>query len=453
MPLERKLERKLLWSGDEGYEQARRHAVWNGRKPARRPAGIVLAEDADDVAVAVRLAKERGLQVSVRAGGHSTSAAGLREGALLVDVSRLASMDIDPLARTAVVGPGVLGQDLDMALDPLKLFFPHGHCSSVAVGGFLLGGGLGWNWRAYGPGCVLVRAVDVVTADGEAVRADESQNSDLYWAARGAGPGFFGVVTAFHLELRPRPAVIKATAHNYPLAMRGEILGWLHGIRHEMSPIVDPSLCVTQHVARSPDGPTMLLGLFAFADSEREAEEALAPFTNAPLREKALWRIDPAVVGGMQDLTGVDDLYPAGLRYSHDNIMSNASASALVPALEAALTSLPTPRSHVNWLNLAGSPELPDMAFSLLGDTMVELVTVWDDPSQDADMHAWVIDHARQLEPVTMGNQMSADSMASRGLGPDAYFAADALSRLEALRDRWDPDRRFVSFLLGRDTL
>jgi hypothetical protein len=109
-------------------------------------------------------------------------------------------------------------------------------------------------------GCVLVRAVDVVTADGEVVRADESQNSDLYWAARGAGPGFFGIVTAFHLELQPKPAVIKATTHNYPLAARGEILSWLHGIRHEMAPIVDQALYITQHVTRSSDGPTMMLG-------------------------------------------------------------------------------------------------------------------------------------------------------------------------------------------------
>lgn len=448
MTLEGELEPKLLWPGDERYERARDEAVWNGRKPGRRPAGIVLAEDTADVAAAVRLAKERGLQVSVRAGGHSTSAAGVREGALLVDVSRLRSIHVEVRTRTAAVGPGVLGRDLDVTLDPLGLFFPHGHCSTVAVAGFLLGGGLGWNWRAYGPGCVLVRAVDVVTADGEVVRADESQNSDLYWAARGAGPGFFGVVTAFHLELQPKPAVIMAAVYNYPLAARGELLGRLHEIRHEIPPIVDQSLSVTQHVTNSPDGPTMLLAAVAFADSEREAREALVPFTNAPLREKAIWCIDGARMGSVQDLTSVDDLYPTGLRYAHDNIMSNASASALVPALDAALDSLPTPRSHVNWMNLAGFPELPDMAFSLLGDILIELVTVWDDPSQDTEMRAWVIDHVRRLEPVAMGSQVGADAMAERGVGPGAYFSPGALSRLESLRDRWDPDRRFPSFLL-----
>ncbi|MFK0159943.1 FAD-binding oxidoreductase [Streptomyces sp. NPDC090493] len=449
MTLEGRLGRKLLWSGDDGYESARRAAVWNGRKPPRRPAGIVLAEDADDVVTAMLLAGERALQVSVRAGGHSTSAAGVRDGALLVDVSRFTAVNVDVRARTAVVGPGVLGQDIDSVLDPLGLYFPHGHCSSVAMGGFLLGGGLGWNWRAAGPGCALVRAVDVVTADGETVRADETRNSDLYWAVRGAGPGFFGVVTAFHLEILPKPAVIRVAAHNYPLEVAEEILGRLYGIRHETAPIVDQSLFVTQHVTNSPHGPTMLLGTFAFAESEREADEALAPFVNAPLRNKAIWGVDGMPVAGLGDLTMTDDLYPAGLRYAHDNVLSNASADALAPALAPAFATLPTPRSHINWVNLSGFPELPDMAFSLSGDTLIELVTVWDDSEQDARMQSWVTDHARGLEPLAVGGQLSSDSMASRGLAPDAYFTADALSRLNTLRDHWDPAHRFVSFLLS----
>ena len=446
MTLDGQLERKLLWSDDEDYEEARRDAVWNGRKPPRRPVGIVLAEDVDDVVAAVRLAKERGLQVSVRAGGHSFSAAGIREGALLVDVSRLRTLEVDPGARTAVVGPGIRSGELDTALAPHGLFFPVGHCPTVAVAGFLLGGGMGWNWRAHGPGCVLVQAVDVVTADGETVRADESHNSDLYWAARGAGPGFFGVVIAFHLQLPTRPAVIRATLHNYPLAVRGELHTWMHEIRHEMAPIVDQVIYTTQEATNSPGGPTSLMGAFVFADSEREASEALAVFENSPGRGHAIWRKDGFPVDSVQDLP--NDLYPAGYRYANDNIMSNAPASSLVAAIDAALTSLPTSRSHVNWMNLTLIPELPDMAFSLLGETLIELYTVWEDPAQDAQMQAWVTDHARALEPVAVGSQMSGEAMASRGIGPGSFFSPGALTRLEALRELWDPDRRFVSFLV-----
>ncbi|MEU9343832.1 FAD-binding oxidoreductase [Streptomyces sp. NPDC048278] len=446
MSLDATLERKLLWSHDEGYERARRAAVWNGRKPDRRPAGIVLAEDAADVAAAVRLAEERGLRVSVRAGGHSYSAAGVREGALLVDVSRLRDIGIDTRTRTAVVGPGVHGGDLDRALEPHGLFFPTGHCPTVAVGGFLLGGGLGWNWRSYGPGCVLVQAVDVVTADGRLVRADASHNRDLYWAARGAGPGFFGVVTAFHLRVQPRPAVIKATLHAYPLAVRGELLHWLHGIRHEIAPVTDQACYVTQEANHSPDAPTALSLAIVFADSERAADEALAPFADCPVGAEAIWRRDGVAVQNVRDLP--NDLYPEGHRYAQDNIMSSSPAAELVPALDGALLSLPTPRSHLNLMNLAGTPELPDMAFSLLGETLIELYSVWEDPARDAEMQAWVTGHARRLDPVAMGSQLSGESMASRGFGPEAFFSAAALSRLDVLRGHWDPDGRFVSFLL-----
>lgn len=449
MTLEGKLRQKLLWSDGDGYESARLAAVWNGLKPSRRPAGIVLAEGADDVVTAMLLAQERALQVSVRAGGHSTSAAGVREGALLIDVSRLKGLDVDVEARTAVVGPGITGRDIDAALDPLGLYFPHGHCSSVAMGGFLTGGGLGWNSRATGPACSMVRAVEVVTANGETVRADETHNSDLYWAVRGAGPGFFGVVTAFHLELLPKPAVIKIATQNYPLEVADELLGWLYDTRHELAPIVDQSLCVTQHMTNSPHGPTMSLSSFAFADSEREADEALALFVNAPLRSKAIWGVDDASVESMGDLTMTDDLYPDGFRYSHHNVLSNAPATALAPVLAPTFTTLPTPRSHINWINFVGLPQVPDMAFSLSAETLIEAVTVWDDPDQDARMQSWAIDHTRRLEPLAVGSQISADSMASRGLGAEAYFTADRLTRLNALRDHWDPAHRFVSFLLG----
>src|SRR4051794_33951125 len=131
------LDGKVLWAGDEQYEAARQAVVWNARKPARRPAGIVRAQDAQDVVDAVHLARQRGLQVSVRAGGHSFSAAGVRDGALLIDVGALRDMRIDAAARVAVVGPGRYGHSLNRALVEQGLFFPAGHCETVALGGFL----------------------------------------------------------------------------------------------------------------------------------------------------------------------------------------------------------------------------------------------------------------------------------------------------------------------------
>ena len=102
---------------------------------------------------------------------------------------------------TASVGPGCAGNELVATLAEQELFFPAGHCVGVAVGGYLLQGGFGWNGRVHGPACSSVEAIDVVTADGELIRADAGQNADLLWAARGSGPGFFGVVTRFHLRV------------------------------------------------------------------------------------------------------------------------------------------------------------------------------------------------------------------------------------------------------------
>ena len=179
----------LLRRGEEGYEAARRGAVWNARTPDRHPEAIVLAASEADAVAAVRLARERGLTVTVRSGGHSWAGNHLRDGSVLIDLSALRGHEVDEANMTARVQPGCRGNELLAALGERGLFFPAGHCPGVGLGGYLLQGGYGWNGRLHGPACMSVEAIDVVTADGELVRADENENADLLWAARGAGPG------------------------------------------------------------------------------------------------------------------------------------------------------------------------------------------------------------------------------------------------------------------------
>jgi FAD/FMN-containing dehydrogenase len=183
--------------GAAGYENARKACMWNARMPDRFPDLIVQASDAPDVVAAVRQARAEGLRIGVRSGGHSWAGNHVRDGGMLLDVSRLNQVTIDRAAGTATVGPGRKGHELAGLLARRGLFFPSGHCRGVAVGGYLLQGGFGWHGRTLGPACASVRAIDVVTAEGELVHASEHENADLYWAARGAGPGFFGVVTRF----------------------------------------------------------------------------------------------------------------------------------------------------------------------------------------------------------------------------------------------------------------
>ena len=143
----------------------------------------------------------------MRAGGHSWAAWSVRDDALLIDLAGMREMTYDPGTGIATASPAVKGgAELVPFLTSHGRAFPGGHCPSVGIGGFLLQGGQGWNSRKYGWACENVAAIDVVTADGELIRADEEQNSDLLWAARGAGPGFFGVVTRFHLRTYPAAA-------------------------------------------------------------------------------------------------------------------------------------------------------------------------------------------------------------------------------------------------------
>ncbi len=216
--------------GEVGYEDARRGAVWNARTPERFPDRIVIAESEADVVRAVLEAGEEDMRIGVRSGGHSWAGNHLRDGGMLLDLSRMRAIELDQGAMTATVQPGCPGNELLVALGEKELFFPAGHCVGVAVGGYLLQGGYGWNGRVHGPACMSVHAIDVVTADGELVRADSQQNADLLWAARGSGPGFFGAVTRFHVGLVPKPKVVANGLLPYELDVLEDVFRWAHEI-------------------------------------------------------------------------------------------------------------------------------------------------------------------------------------------------------------------------------
>src|SRR5262245_35966530 len=145
------LDGSVAWRGDRDYERISRRMLWNAWKPARFPGLIVCAASEHDVAAAVPFARSRGLKVAVRAGGHSWCGSPLREGGLLLDLSRLREVAIDSVARTATIQPGVSSRELTSALAEHELAFPVGHCGRVGLSGFLLSGGLGWNSGVWAP--------------------------------------------------------------------------------------------------------------------------------------------------------------------------------------------------------------------------------------------------------------------------------------------------------------
>lgn len=441
---------KLLERDADGYEQARRDAVWNALVPERYPEAIVLAESIDDVVGAVRHAREHGLKVKARSGGHSWTASSVREGALLIDLSRMDRIvSFDAEQRIAVVQPGVRGRELNGLLADHGLFFPSGHCPTVGLGGFLLQGGWGWLSRVIGPACLSVVGVDVVTASGELIHASMSENADWLWAARGAGAGYFGVVVGFHLRCHPRPPAIWEARHVYPMALRDEVLRW--ALEAEPSFPDELEFAIMATAPRGPlgevlDAPAALVVMCSVMSSGDEAAAAaLALLDDCPVREHAevAMAAQPRSFADLYD--GPDSVEPEGYRWAADGMWTNAEADELVPALAELYDSIPPAPSHVFWYAWR-EQELPDAAISVQGALYLAAFAGWTDPRMDAEMLAWPAEQMRRLEGLSRGIQLADENLVARR----ARFLSDEnLSRLEALRAQHDPDGRFLSYLIG----
>ncbi len=431
----------ILRRGDAGYEGARVDCVWNARIPARFPALIVQAVSEQDVVRALALARDRDMKVGVRSGGHSWTGSHLRDGGLLLDVSRLTEVSLDPDSRSATVQPGVGGSELIEELREHELFFPVGHCLGVALGGYLLQGGFGWLSRVFGPACMNVTAIDVVTADGELLHADEHSNADLYWAARGSGPGFFGVVTRFHLRLHPWPKTAMNSIYLYPFELLEEIFGWAY----EIGPSVARSLEMMLFLQR-PGGDQRVIGVVGpvLAGSEDEAREALAILDTCPVREKAT-AASPAMPASLADLVATSRmLFPEGNRFAVDNMWTSAPVEELVPGLRRIAQTLPPEPSHAMWMNWGPSPERPGMAYSLEDDVYIALYASWTNAADDERHASWPANRMREMEHLATGIQLADENLGAR---PARFVSEENLRRLDVLRAKYDPDGRFHSWM------
>jgi FAD/FMN-containing dehydrogenase len=281
---------RMVRRGDDDYEALRRAAVWNERKPERHPDVIVVARDEEDVVAAVRYAAEHELHIGIRSGGHSWVGNGVRDGGMLLDLSTLQDIEVDAAAARASVGPAAKGPAVYEAVSAHGLFFPTGHAPTVGIGGFIIGGGYGWNSRYLGPACLSIEAVDLVLADGTLVHADDETYPDLMWAVRGAGPGFFGAVTRLHLRLSPHPKRILRTVHAYPLELRDEVLAFAYDALEHLPREVE----ISAKVGYTPGREDFLVSVTATAFcTEGTVEDPLAHLETAIRRTTSGWRTGP----------------------------------------------------------------------------------------------------------------------------------------------------------------
>lgn len=451
------IEGPIVWRGEERYEATRQSMLWNALKPDRYPEAIVSVASEEDVLAAVELARSRGLQVAVRAGGHSWVGSPLRDGTLLIDLSSLRELAIDAAARTAAVQPAVTSSHLAETLAAQGLAFPVGHCPSVGISGFLLSGGLGWNSGAWGPACMSLQAIDVVKPDGELVHADEDQNAELLWAARGAGPGFPGVVTRFHIALQPLPRAITTSTYAYALSELDAVADWASEVVNSLSPTVELTLLIAPappDVEAGPEGRVLIVAATAFEDSAEEATAALAPLEGSPVRDRALARRvnEPTPFDVLfRDFGG---LWREGRRYASDNVWARADFTDILPRLRANLGEAPSPESFAFAVvgpepadDAPETPGLPDMAFSMVGRSFVSCYAMWEDEADDAANQRWLPSVMADLEPLGIGHYLAETDLTAADSRAERSFAQPNWDRLQELRRDLDPNGVFPSYL------
>lgn len=427
---------KRLARGEPGYEEARRAGIWQSYKPERYPALILRPESAADVQQAVREAIRLDLPIAVKGAGHNYTSTYLREGGMQLDLSGLADIAIE--GETARVGPGVRSGELSAALGAVGRTFPTGHHSSVAMGGYLLGGGMGWNGENRGQfACFHVEALDVVMADGEAATISADCHPDLFWAARGAGPLFCAAVTRFHLRSLPLPSAVQGVRLAYPLEAAGLLSGWLEAkgrqgwpdvelILMYMTPLGAPAPCCVAlliYHGSDAEGGAAALGEI-LADAPAGGEGASVPF---PLTYPALYA---------ESLTG------EARRTGADTIWTDQGAEAS-RILALAMSGAPSPGT-VGIVNFRRPAALPaDAACSMAGEAFLQWIGQWTDPAADAENFAWVAGVADLLEPVTKGCYVNETDIVRRPERLARCFSESAWRRLGEVRGKYDPEGRF----------
>ena len=444
---------KVAVRGTGDYDSTRHRMVWNPRvADLRQPDAIVQIASSQDVAAAIKFARAHGLKVAVRSGGHNYQGAVLRDGGLLLDLSGLKYISVDAGQRRAAVGPGVKSGELLSALAGHHLAFPVGHCSDVAMGGYLLNGGWGWNAGEWGPACMSVTGMEMLTADGELVYANQKNHSDLFWAARGAGPGFFAVVTRFDLALKPMRAGIHTFAVSFPLAATPVIGDWLTQTLRPIHRTIEVA-CTLGPI--EPEGPPLIIvSAVSFAQTPAEARVRIAPLRKLPTATTPVGpTIDqPATFSEIQQQ--IDLGYPSGKRMAGDQLWSDASPGRLLQAVERLSTRTPPAPSAITIVSFGGNAHAPSMPspqeaalLSKSGATYLGAFAFWDDPAADERSRAWVNSVLEASEPFRKGRYVGDADLAVAAGRVQECFSSEAWTRLVALRHKYDPTGLFYSYL------
>ena len=432
--LKGRLRGDLLCPGDEHYDSAR--TIHNGMID-RRPALIVRCAGVADVIEAVTFARSHHLVVAVRGGGHGVPGFAVCDGGLMIDLTRMKAVRVDPVGRTARAEGGATWGDFDHETQAFGLATTGGIARPTGIAGLTLGGGHGYLMRTHGLACDNLLSVDVVTADGRLLTASATEHADLFWAVRGGG-GNFGVVTAFEYRLYPVSQILGGLLV-YPITHAKDVFRFYRDFTRT-APEALGSLC---NLATLPDGTPAAVILLGYNGSVEDGERLLRP-----LRECAPLLADQ--VGLMPYIalqSIVENFNPPGLRnYWKSNYLQDLSDGAIEVLVDHYRT-VPAPHTHVVIEHLGG-------AVSRVGadETAVDhrealynflIVGMWTDAAMDAQVIGWVRELWGALQPFSSGG-LYVNYEAEHDMGRvQAAYSPAKYARLVAVKTTYDPTNLF----------
>lgn len=432
----------IVRPGDAGYKAAKQ--VYNGMID-KHPALIIRVVDVADVIAAVNFARDQQLALAIRGGGHSGPGLGTVDDGLVIDLSGMKGIRVDPAARTVQVEGGCTWSEVDHATHPFGLATPNGFISSTGVGGLTLGGGIGYLARSHGLTLDNLLSVDVVLADGRFVTASADENTDLFWAVRGGG-GNFGVVTSFLFRLHPAGTVYGGPMlwpldqaesllkywRDFILKAPEEINGWFGFITVPPAPPFPEEF----HLKK------MCVVVWCYTGEMDQADQYFAPFRTA--MPPAVDFAGPIPWPVLQSL--FDALYPAGLQwYWKTDFFTDLNDKAIALHVKYG-AQLPTMHSTMHLYPINGAVHRVgpnDTAFSFREANFAEVIVGVDpDPANNERMISWAKDYWTALHPYSSGGGY-VNMMMDEGTDNVRSAYRDNYARLAQTKAKYDPDNLF----------
>lgn len=443
---------RIILRKDANYELWRGSMVWYLFKPERYPSAMIRAQSEQDVIQAIHHARQNGQKVTVRCTGHNPPGAVLRDDCVLVDLSPLRGVQIDAKTRTAWIDPGIRSQDLMDATRQKGLAFPAAHTSIVGLGGYLLGGGLGWNMSEWDIACRSILAADIVMADGRKLRASPDENPDLFWALRGVGPGFFGAVTRFKLQLYPAPQVIAKSQYLVPvehLAATTRVLDELARTKERRVEI----LAVVGHFRppgtppRERDRLNCVVSVFVFGHSNEDAEELLKPVAQSEIARRAIFSKERVLLSFPELYAGQSTDHSSPNRTAVTNMWTDRPGASLLTLAER-LPRTASPRSFaLSAWGVRPNPEDQESSWTYFADHYVSWYCIAEEQAHIEQNDAWMAQTVERMRPLSKGHYINE-------IDPGRYpehlrgcFSGAKWNRLTQLRAKYDPSGVFHSYL------